>query len=292
MAKIGLVTVLYNSDEVLDGFLKSLSIQKFTNFHLYLVDNLPSESSRLILDKLLNKYSIVDYTYILNQTNVGVAKGNNQGIEASRKDGSVYTILLNNDLEFDDPNLIGEIFLRAENDGENLVIPKIFYFDSKKIWMAGGSFNLNRGTIIHRGENREDGLEFSSEYHCQYAPTCFMLIRNSVFDKIGIMDEKYFVYYDDTDFLYRAYIAGYKIKFLPNLHILHKVSSSTGGSESAFTIYYANRNRIYFIRKNFQTFRYIVAISFTLVTRIFKYISYRNSFRNKLKQALVDGFKL
>lgn len=67
-----------------------------------------------------------------------------------------------------------------------------------------------------------------AEYHA-YAPTCFLIVNSDVFKQVGMMDERHFVYYDDTDFLYRAYIAGYKVKLEQDVVISHKVSVSDGG---------------------------------------------------------------
>jgi len=292
MVKVGLVTVLFNSDDVLEGFFKSLSIQTFIDYHLYIVDNTPSVKTDELIEKLSKIYSFSAFTHIKNESNVGVAKGNNQGIKLSLNDNTTYTLLLNNDIEFHDPELFSKLWEHAIANKESLIIPKILFFDTHKIWMAGGEFVLYKGITRHVGEGEEDNGLYSSEKYFKYAPTCFMLIENTVFGNIGLMDEKYFVYFDDTDFLYRAHLNGYKVKYLPQLCVLHKVSSSTGGNESAFSIYYSNRNRLYFIRKNFKAIRKLVAISVTLVTRIVKYINYGPYERKKLYSAVTDGLNM
>ncbi|MEY5048249.1 MAG: hypothetical protein RLZZ175_1608 [Bacteroidota bacterium] len=292
MVKVGLVTVLFNSNDVLDGFLKSLSIQLFQNYHLYLIDNTPSDDSDAILYKLLSLYKIENYTHIKNNTNVGVAKGNNQGIELSRNAHTKYTLLLNNDIEFEQEDFLSSMLDKADNQSEMMVIPKIFFWDSKKIWMAGGGFDRLKGITYHVGEYQEDGPAFSKDEYFEYAPTCFMLINNKLFDEIGIMDEKYFVYFDDTDFVYRAFQKGYKILMMHSLHLYHKVSSSTGGSESPFTIYYGTRNRIYFIRKQFTGLNYVKAMTFTFLTRLIKHFQYDKVRREKMWKGYFDGLKL
>src|SRR6218665_1909533 len=250
MASIGLVTVLYNSDDVLDAFFKSLSEQSFADYHLYMIDNSVSESSTQLIKELTDKYAIKNYDHIKNENNEGVAKGNNQGIEKALKDGSEYVLLLNNDIEFDQKNLLGGLYTHANQNEEKIIIPKIFYSGTNKIWMAGGTMLESRGCGIHIGDGVEDGGQYDKQAYFTYAPTCFMLIRKDVFEKTGVMDEKYFVYYDDTDFVYRALKKGFKILYLPEFVIQHRVAYSTGGGESLFSIYYWNRNRMYFILKN------------------------------------------
>jgi GT2 family glycosyltransferase len=88
-----------------------------------------------------------------------------------------------------------------------------------------------------------------------------------VFALIGKMDEKYFVYYDDVDFVWRMKRHGLRIAFAPHLTVLHKVSFSTGGGESPFTLYYTNRNRLYFVRKNLRGLKKWTALCYALATR-------------------------
>lgn len=292
MPKIGLVTVLFNSDAVLEGFFKSLSAQTFKDYHLYLVDNTPNDKTTALLKNLISHYPIAAWTHICNEQNVGVAKGNNQGIEASMAVGCTHTLLLNNDIEFEQNFLLLEMYQYSIEHDEKIIVPKIYFFDSRKIWLAGGKFRKNRGTVYHIGIGDDDKPLYNKPAHFEYAPTCFMLIDNKVFRSIGLMDEKYFVYYDDTDFLYRAVQTGYKIFYMPSLQVLHKVSSSTGGGESLFTIYYSTRNRIYFLRKNFKGLRRIPPMFFTLLTRGVRYFTFNGKQRAEMIRALKAGFKM
>ena len=97
-----------------------------------------------------------------------------------------------------------------------------------------------------------------------------MLIKNSIFKKIGFMDENYFIYFDDTDFCFRLKLAGIKIGFINNAFIYHKVSLSTGGSKSKISVYYENRNRFYF-RKKFNKYFGIFSFLYIWSTRKIKY---------------------
>jgi GT2 family glycosyltransferase len=248
--KIGLVTVLYNGKEVLEGFFESLGKQTYKNFILYVIDNSPNKDAYELAQKLSKQYNI-DAKFVYNNANLGVAKGNNQGIELALKDNCEYVLLLNNDIEFG-ANVIADMVEYAEKNNENIIVPKIYYHGTNKLWMAGGYISKLKGTTIHRGDGEEDVGQYDNIEYINYAPTCFMLIKNDVFEDVGLMDEKYFVYYDDTDFVWRANKKGYKIVYYPLSKVTHKVSFSTGGNESLFSIYYGTRNRIYFIKKNFD----------------------------------------
>lgn len=158
--------------------------------------------------------------------------------------------------------------------------------------MAGGYMDNFRALGVHYKGDNENDLTFNKAKYVTYAPTCFMMVKAGVFEKIGIMDEKYFAYCDDTDFVYRACKAGYKLFYEPSLTILHKVSSSSGGDNSLFYIYYSNRNKIYFIRKNYKGMHKFFSICYTLLSRTVFYLKFDKQRKHKLVEAIKNGFKI
>jgi GT2 family glycosyltransferase len=290
--KIGLVTVLFNSADVLPGFFESMSRQDFKNYHLYIIDNSLDDLSHNSSVALIERYGMKNVTLIKNAENVGVAKGNNQGIQLALENACEYVLLLNNDIEFVDPELFSKMLDVAKNRNEKLVVPKIYFFDSGNIWCAGGDINDWTGTTTHRGEGETDKGQYDIDGRTKYAPTCFMLIHQSVFEKVGMMDEKYFVYYDDTDFVWRANHAGFRIYYWAAGEVKHKVSSSTGGSASAFTTYYAQRNRLYFIRKNFGFSMKVISLAYYFGTRLLKWKLFSEKLRKPFFSAVKDGLKM
>lgn len=290
--KMGLVTVLFNSASVLPGFFESLVKQQTDDYWLFIIDNSLDDVSYNASQKLIDACGMKNVTLIRNADNVGVAAANNQGIALSLEMGCEYILLLNNDIEFKNPDLLSEMVALAEKREEKLIVPKIYFFDSGKIWCAGGSFNRWIGTTNHTGEGSADNGQFDADNYTEYAPTCFMLIHHSVFEKIGVMDEKYFVYYDDTDFIWRANLAGYKIYYWAAGQVWHKVSSSTGGGTSPFSIYYGHRNRLYFIRKNFSLVPKIFAFSFFFLTRLLKLRLFTKKLFKPFLRGTRDGLTL
>ena len=288
--KIGLVTVLYNSNIVLEGFIKSISTQDYKNYILYLVDNSYNDNTNKILEQLLNKYKVNAYKHINASSNIGVAAGNNIGIKEALSDLCTDVILLNNDIEFESEDVFSKILLIAKEKKIDIVVPKILYFDDRKVWMAGGYMDNLRALGVHYTESNTRNINKSQ--NITYAPTCFMLIKASVFSTIGDMDEKYFAYCDDTDFVFRAIKNKMNLFYESSITILHKVSSSSGGDNSLFYIYYSNRNKLYFIRKNYFGIRKWFAIMYTLTSRVLFYIKFNKEQRIKLIDALKDGFKL
>lgn len=289
---IGLVTVLYNSDDVLEGFLKSISIQKYKDYTLYLIDNSANKKTDQLLTDLCDQYKVSSYKHINTGSNIGVAAGNNWGIKASLADGCTGVILLNNDIEIVQDYLLNNLLSVADSLNEMIVVPKILYYDTRKIWTAGGYMDNWRALGVHYNEENQQKEKLNISKHITYAPTCFMYIKKEIFDTIGIMDEKYFAYCDDTDFVFRACKKGFKLYYESSLTVLHKVSSSSGGDTSLFYIYYSNRNKIYFIRKNYTGIRKYFSLFYTLLSRTFFYLKFDKERKVRLVKAIQDGFKM
>ena len=289
--RVGLVTVLYNSEDVLPDFFNSLAKQDYSAYWLYVIDNSPTDTSLKIAQELAAQYQIQNISFIRNAENMGVATGNNQGIRLALEAGSEYVLLLNNDIVFTNPLLLSRMVALADGNSENMIVPKIYFYDTGLIWCAGGNFKRWRGTTSHRGGGLRDNEEFATDCYTECATTCFMLIRRAVFERIGLMDEKYFVYYDDTDFVWRANKTGFKLIYWAGGEVWHKVSSSTGGG-SLFSAYYATRNRVYFIRKQMGTLHKYAALTFTLLTRLVKMPQYRAAERTIIWQGIRDGFSM
>ncbi len=290
MPALALITVLFKSDDVLEDFYKSISIQSFKDYKLYLVDNSASDRSNQRIAECAKKYPLSNIEYINSGGNIGVAGGNNLGIKQALNDGCTHLLLLNNDVLIEQGHMFAQMMELSNK--EDIITPKIFYFDTGKVWMAGGYMDYKRALGVHYGMNKQDAPEFNIAKHITYAPTCFLLIKSEVFKQVGLMDEKYFAYYDDTDFVLRAMRSGYRLWYEPSLYLFHKVSSSSGGDNSPFYIYYGNRNKIYFIRKNFKGFLKWMTLTYTLISRIIFYFKYDKQGKSKLIQAMKDGFKI
>lgn len=265
--KIGIVTVLYNSDDVLPGFFSSLGKQEGVRYRLYVLDNSPTDSGTRISEALAAEHG-VDAVCVFNNANLGVAKGNNQGIEMALKDGCTHVLLANNDTEFGPTTIVG-LWRALDGGRERAVTPKIYYYEGEKlIWYGGGHINAWLMRSPHYGDRQTDRGQLDHQKYVDYAPTCFMLLDRTVFDKVGLMDERYFVYSDDTDFIWRMHRQGLRIRYEPGSLVLHKVSSSTGGGLSPFSLYYTNRNRIFFIRKNLRGLQKAFALAYVMATRV------------------------
>lgn len=284
---LGIVTVLYLSDEVLDGFFSSLATQIDLAFRLYVIDNSPTDSGTARGRDLAKRHGI-DALFVFNNANVGVARGNNQGIERALRDGCTHVLLANNDVEFAPPTL-KTLLIAARRHG-GIATPKIHYFEPDgMVWYAGGSIQPWRALVHHRGMRAKDSGQFDVAGNTGYAPTCFMMIDAAILRRVGPMDERYFVYYDDVDFAWRLRHNGFHIHYEPMALVLHKVSTSTGGERSPFTVYWSNRNRILFIRKQLKGWQRWTALSYTLLTRLPRWIVLPRAIASRLVKGVRDG---
>lgn len=250
--RIGVVTVTYNSADVLPEFLRCMLAQTHDDFLLFVVDNASTDDTLAIVGTLDDPR----VRLIANADNRGVAAGNNQGIAAALEAGCSSVLLLNNDTSFP-PDLLASLDQALHRYGVEMVCPKIVYFDEpKRIWAAGGGFQPWLGyTNVHFGEGKPDHGQYDHPRRVTYSPTCCVLIRDQVFRTVGLMDERYFVYSDDTDFMFRAMRAGIAMQYIPTPTLLHKVGYLTGGETSPFSIRYGTRNRVFFLIKHFGRLR-------------------------------------
>ena len=249
--RIGVVTVTYNSKPVLDQFLYSIEKQTQDDFLVYVVDNASTDGTLA----RLNTWGDTRLHVISNPVNLGFAEGTNQGIRAALADHCDHVLFLNNDVEFDIDTF--EI-LTAELEALHcdLLAPKILLEDRMHIWSAGGFFNVFKGYLSsHTGVGELDSGQFDATRRIQNATACCLLVRSTVFDAIGMMDIKYFVYHEDADFMFRAWRAGLTTFYTPRARIFHKVSSLTGGTKSPFSIRYNARGHVYFMLKNLGVVR-------------------------------------
>ena len=129
--KIGIVTVLYNSESVLDDFFSTLERQSYKNFVLYVVDNKSPDNS-LNKTKELAKSVSFETVIIENQQNDGVAKGNNLGIEKALADSCDYILLSNNDVVLYEDTILN-LLMAAERNNDLVVVPKILIYYNKNI---------------------------------------------------------------------------------------------------------------------------------------------------------------
>lgn len=244
----------FNGRENTIDCLKSISECSKDNFELnvIVINNFPQKKLNLPI------YSNLKVKIIENEKNLGFAEGQNAGIKYALKNGADFVLVLNNDTVLD-KNLILEL-VKTANSGVGIVAPKIYFAKGfeyhkarygkddlgKVFWFAGGKMDWKNVIGYHRGVDDVDHGQYDKEEEIDFASGCAMLVGREVFEKVGLFDGKYFLYYEDNDLNQRARKSGFKVLYNPKAFMWHKNAGSAGGSGSSLQDYYITRNRMLF----------------------------------------------
>jgi len=157
------------------------------------------------------------------------AAGNNAGLKAALVAGADAVMLLNNDTEAD-PGLIERLVLALEQDpGAGAAAPLIYFAaPSQRIWYAGGRCDVALAHASHRGLRRLDRGQYRSVEPTGYLTGCCLIATRAAWERVGPLDERYFLYAEDSDWSLRARAAGFRLLFVPTARLWHKVSTSSG----------------------------------------------------------------
>lgn len=201
-----------------------------------------------------------DVKIIRSEKNLGFSGGQNMGIRYALENGADYVLVLNNDTIVD-KNLIEELLNAAEKDKNiGIVVPKIYFahgFEfhkdrySKKdlgkvFWYVGGEMDWKNIIGYHRGVDEVDHGQYDRIEQVDFASGCCMLVKREIFENVGFFDEKFYLYYEDSDLCERIRRSGYSIVYCPKAILWHKNAGSAGGSGSELQDYYITRNRMLF----------------------------------------------
>lgn len=218
------VVLNYNGAAVLGECLRSLCKQDYPNFHILVVDNASTDGSEKIAAE------IEGVELIRNEENLLFAGGNNVGIRHAIDAEADYIVLINNDT-VSDPALISALVAAMEADKDaGIAGPKIYYHERPDvIWSAGGLVDFGKGWVRHRGIRQQDKGRFDSVAEVDYVTGCCLMFSREVFSFLQGLDESFPMYYEDTDFCTRARKTGYKIIYVPDGKMWHKIGFSSGG---------------------------------------------------------------
>ncbi len=245
MQKVGVVILNYKVADLTVKAIRSVLNSSYKNVQVYVVDN---NSGDTLKDLLQNEFkSEKQITSLFLDNNTGYTGGNNVGIKAALKDGCEWVLLFNPDAIVEKKTI--EIMVeRADATGAQIVNPKIYFANSNKIWFAGKIFDRLNVLGHHRGVDEEDTGKYDREEELEDGTGCALLVKSEVFGKIGYLDEDYFLYYEESDFIFRARKAGFKVMYIPKAIVYHENAKSSGVG-SPLQDYFITRNRMLFAKK-------------------------------------------
>lgn len=285
--KIFCVIVNWNGSKDTIECVKSLLGIKY-KLEIIVVDNGSDRDDIALIESSIG----LNIHLIQNNENLGFSIANNMGIKYALENNGSHVLILNNDTIVD-KQFLKELIIKSNLEANiGITAPLIFYnHDKSLIWSGPGYISKIKGSGFTKFENKSDDANLISQ-ECTFVSGCCMLIKREVFQSIGLLDPKYFLYLEDTDFCYRTSKAGFKIYFVKESHIYHKASVSTKKFDKLLPLYYVTRNRLYFAKKNFGLYYYFV-FYYLVFTMFVKFIinTNRSKFAHYVYLAFVDFFR-
>lgn len=262
MINIGVVILNWKQPQLTIDTVESLLKinHKHFNFHIFITDNGSPDNS---VDRFSQKYKgNKKITIIQTKNNLGFAGGNNFAIKKIIKHNFDFVLLSNNDVFFD-PDFLEKLIETSQEQKFDIVGPKIhfapgheYYKDrysknelGKVFWSVGGKIDWDNIIGKNIGIDEVDNSQYDQiNTDIDFISGCVILIKTSVFKKIGLFDEKYFMYLEDADFCQRAKNKDFKMAYIPQSKVWH-INAGSSSSGSSLHDYFLTRNRLLFAFK-------------------------------------------
>ena len=242
---LSIITINYNGLKDTCELIDTLPLNDET-IEVIVVDNASTQDEATELEK---RYPLI--IVIRSDKNLGFAGGNNLGIKAAH---GKYLFFINNDTILSQPSVLSLLITRLESSAQiGMVCPKIrFTWDKQPIQYAGYT-PLSKITLRNKsiGFGEKDNGQYDTPHPTPYAHGAAMMVKREIIEKVGMMPECYFLYYEELDWSMMIRRAGYEIWYEPACTIFHKESQTTG-QMSPLKTYFITRNRLLFAQRNAQ----------------------------------------
>lgn len=249
--RVTAVVLNWNGLEDTTACLASLAEADYPSLEVVVVDNGSTDGSPGLLRQRFPRVALLE-----TGENLGYAGGNNVGLRYALERGADYVLLLNNDTEVA-PGFLRRLVEAAEADPRvGVVGPTIYYYDRPDVvWSAGGAIDWRRGRTRMVGLDEPDRGQFgTAPREVDFVSGCAMLVRREAVERVGLLDERFFLYYEEVEWCVRIRRAGFRILHVPGAHIWHKIPSD-GREASPMVHYYMSRNRLLFLESTGAGYR-------------------------------------
>jgi len=238
------VTVLsYDGRELLEIVLPSLAAQRFADFRTVVVDNGSSDGTAAWLREHWPAVEVVALP-----VNVGVSAALNACLDAA---DSKLVVLLNNDLELD-PECLGELVAAmSEHPRAGSAAAKLLDFHDRGVIDGAGDIFVWQGLPARRGHGMRDRGQYDEPRAVFGACGAVAVYRRDALREVGRFDDSFFAFYEDSDWSFRAQLAGWDCRYVPSAVAYHMGSATVGAAATDFTRYHLWRNAIWLVAKNY-----------------------------------------
>ena len=240
------VVVILNTNRRDDTLacLASLALSPYPAQEVLVVDNASTDGS---LEAIGSAYPAV-HTLPLSE-NRGYAGNNNTGIEWALEHGADWVLVLNEDTVLA-PDCVARLVEAGTNCARiGIVGPTVYHFDEPGvIQSAGGTFS-QRWLPLHRGQNQPDSGQFTQAEAVDWLSGCALLVNHALIEEVGVLDERFFIYWEEVDWCLRAREAGWRLLHAPRARLWHKGVQRQYQPGPSVT-YYSTRNRLLVLAKH------------------------------------------
>lgn len=244
--EVAIIILTWENYEETADCLDSLRSVNYDNCRIIVVDNGSNDGS---ISRLKEEYSWCEF--IINDKNIGFARGNNVGISHALETGTDYVLLLNDDTLVQSDFLTPLVDAMERYDRVAAVGGVNLLPDSERIHNAGYIFHpwlAAKGELIREPVSDEP-------YPVDFVQSCLILLNPEFLEEIGLLNEAYFIGMDDVELAWKARSKGWKVLVAPDSRIYHRVGETA--SSSPFDIYHKTRNKLQFAEENLSPARQI-----------------------------------
>ncbi len=274
MGEVSVVVVNRNRRRELEACLRSLQQQRVEH-QVVVVDNGSRDGSPEMVERLFPEVEVVRLG-----RNAGAAEGRNIGVEhASGK----YIAFIDSDAVAH-PAWLEEL-LRAMRAERRAAVCGSKVVDGSRLVHAGGRFTLI-GAGVDLGLGEVDSERYSRRCYSAFACWAGAMVRRTAYESLGGLDEWFFVYHEEPDFCYRAWIAGWKVVYVPTSVVYHPLSSSL----SPFREYMCQRNRLGMVLKNYELRNVLLGVGLNLAYSGVVVARHLAGLKPELAGAVVRGY--
>lgn len=230
---VAIVVLNWNNYEDTADCVRSLLTQEYANYEILVVDNGSTDGSG---ERIRDEFDSVEVLF--NEDNLGFSGGMNVGIRRALERSTDYVVLSNNDIVVNRNDAIARMVEHMEaNPQVGVATPVIRRASDGEPWFERGVVDERSGRTEHVSIGDDERPVRNG-----YVPNCFAFVRGEVFERVGLLQERYFLYYEDVEFSIDVRDAGYEIRTVPEVTIDHEVSGSSEGGLGPTITYYRARN--------------------------------------------------
>ena len=284
-----IISLILNTNRCKDTLdcLSSLRANTYRCHREIVLDNHSTDGS---IDAITSAYP--DDQIIELSENLGFAGNNNVGIRAALDQGADWIFVLNEDTVLA-PDCLEHLVEIGESDPKiGIVGPMVYHYDEPDVIQSAGGIFGRYWESIHLAKNEQDRGQYTRPHQVEWISGCAILVRRAVIEQVGMIDERFFYFWEETEWCLRAGKAGWRIMHVPQAKLWHK-GVQRDYRPNPSMIYYGTRNRFLMLAKHHATLKtWAAAWGQTLRTLVSwtikpKWRSMRNH-RNAMWRGMVD----